>query len=188
MKKHKNKPPFFRFSLLLFPFGKGIKLNQNISNPSNAARPIERTKRNSNTLANTTFNMVNTGFIDITDDDMYVPPYLTLEDLETGSTDDESTINPVEEHDDEGADSDMEIDVDLEDGYQTPIRRLTPEPNEDNNIIPGPPPLIRYANGIADMLNENVDNQYYPNTILPIYDNNITIMNGDYQVARRLNF
>ena len=82
----------------------------------------------------------------------------------------------------------MDIDVDLK-RISDADPTFDSEPNEDNNnVIPGPPPLIRYANRIADMLNENVDNQYYPNTILPIYDNNITIMNGDYQVARRLNF
>jgi hypothetical protein len=163
-------------------FSKSAKKNEPKSpQPIECSTTPQRTKRNTNT----TFNMVNAGFLDITDDDMYVPAYLTIEDLETGSTDDdESTINPVEEA---AADSDMEID--LEDGYQTPIRRLTPEPYDDDDVIPAEPPqLIRYAHRLADMLNENAENQYYPNTILPIYDNNITIHTGDYQVARRLNF
>ena len=116
------------------------------------------------------FNMVNTGFIpfvDLTeqgyDSDTNTRP-LTIEDLvgppaatPEPFSDDESTINPAG---DDAMDVDMEVD--LEDGFQTPIRN-------NNQVIPDPPVLVRTYNNYRDIVNIITPPETY-NMILPLYD------------------
>lgn len=129
--------------------------------------------------------MVNTGFfpfVDLTEqgydsDTNSIPEPLTIEDLMGPAatpepfSDDESTINPA--GDDESAFGDdsmaMEVEYDLEDGFQTPIR--------DNNqvrqdVIPDPPVLVRTHNNnnnYRDIVNIVTPPETY-NMILPLYN------------------
>lgn len=124
--------------------------------------------------------MVNANFFDITYEEETIPQYLTLEDL---ATDDESTIDSANDpvNDDMELD-DEELELDLEDGYQTPIRE--PPTNDDGDEyddLPDPPNLIRYMNQALNDVIENLDVDYpLTNTILPLYN--------PQPVARVLNF
>ena len=135
--------------------------------------------------------MVNTGFfpfVDLTEpggweegydsDTNFIPEPLTIEDLVGQAatvdpfSDDESTINPA--GDDESAfgddSADMEVEYDLEDGFQTPIRDNNNQARQD--VIPDPPVLARTHNNNYNY--RNIVNTITPpetyNMILPLYN------------------
>ena len=122
--------------------------------------------------------MVNANFFDITFEEETIPQYLTLEDL---ATDDESTIDPANDPVNDDMELDDDVEVDLEDGYQTPIRENNPPQNVEYDVLPDPPNLIRYMNQALNDVIENLDVDYpLTNTILPLFNTQ--------PVARALNF
>ena len=120
--------------------------------------------------------MVNTGFfpfVDLTEqgydsDTNSIPEPLTIEDLMGPAatvdpfSDDESTINPAGDDESAFGDDSMAMDVDLEDGFQTPIR-------DNNQAIPDPPALVRTYNNYRDIVNIVTPPETY-NMILPLYN------------------
>ena len=122
-------------------------------------------------------------FVDLTEqgydsDTNSIPEPLTIEDLVGPAatlepfSDDESTINPA--GDDESAFGDdsmaMEVEYDLEDGFQTPIRDNNTQARQD--VIPDPPVLTRTHNNNYNY--RNIVNTITPpetyNMILPLYN------------------
>lgn len=152
--------------------------------------------------------MVNTGFfpfVDLTEpggweegydsDTNSIPDPLTIEDLIGPAdtlepfSDDESTINP-----DDGDD----MEVDLEDGFQTPIRDNNNQTRQD--VIPDPPVLVRTYNTYQNwptrgpqIVNTITPPETY-NMILPLYNrlnyhpHDENQIFGHQPVARILNF
>ena len=125
------------------------------------------------------FNMVNTGFfpfVDLTEqgydsDTNSIPEPLTIEDLMGPAatvdpfSDDESTSNPAGDEESAFGDDSMSMEVDLEDGYQTPIR----DNNQAQDVIPDPPVLNRTYNNYQNIVNIVTPPETY-NTILPLYN------------------
>ena len=127
--------------------------------------------------------MVNTGFfpfVDLTEpggweegydiDQNFIPEPLTIEDLmgpaatDDPFSDDESTINPAGDDESAFGDDSVDMEVDLEDGYQTPIR------DNNNQVIPDPPALVRtHNNNYRDIVNIVTPPETY-NMILPLYN------------------